>query len=175
MSQLLAQGGFGCIYYPGLEVQCPESPNDENSVVTKIQAMDDVARNEIMIGQHIRKADNFVRFFLPVINSCPLNVQGKNDLAETCDIISDVSKKYMAMDIPHMDEVHFATALSKMSTQRKILTLIDTYTYLLHALVRLNKLDIVQYDLKFGNVLFRKLTNEPRLSISVSRYTTSRS
>ena len=35
MSKLLSQGGFGCVFYPG--VKCDGTSNPDKKVVTKIQ------------------------------------------------------------------------------------------------------------------------------------------
>ena len=161
MSQLLAQGGFGCVYYPGLS--CRGRSTGDQSVVTKIQLSDSVAHNEIVVGKRIEESANSSRFFLPVVSSCPLKVQKSNKLLQSCDVLSDVSSKYIAMDIPYIKSVDFGKTLKGLSKKRRILTLIDTYKYLLYALQELDQLDIVHYDLKFGNVLFRHLTTEPRV------------
>ena len=150
------------MYYPGLS--CTGTPTGNRSIVTKIQALDDVARNEIAIGQRISRAEKFALFFLPVIKSCPLKMSEKSTLLQSCDVLQDVASKYVAMDIPFIAEIALWQTLAHIDAKRKILTLIDTYTYLLHALQKLNELDIVQYDLKFGNVLFRQLTSEPRIA-----------
>ena len=47
-SKLLSQGGFGCIYYPGLK--CNGKPQNNKNVVSKLQKKDDSSDNEIKIG-----------------------------------------------------------------------------------------------------------------------------
>ena len=53
MSQLLSQGGFGCVYYPG--IKCNGKTDPRTNVVTKLQKMDFNASNEIKIGEMIKK------------------------------------------------------------------------------------------------------------------------
>ena len=47
MSKLLAQGGFGCIYYPG--INCNSKPTSDK-FVSKIQKRNQTSENEINIG-----------------------------------------------------------------------------------------------------------------------------
>ena len=161
------------MYYPGLS--CSGDPTGNRRIVTKIQLLDRTARNEVAIGRRIQRFQKFRLFFLPVLKSCPFKMQEAKNKIEPCDVISDLSAKYVAMDIPYINEIHFTKTLTRMSTQRRILTLIDTYKYLLYALSELHDLDIVHYDLKFGNVLFRQLTLEPRVSdFGISIYNVAR-
>ena len=49
MTHLLEQGGFGCVYYPG--INCTQGKILNNSkVVTKLVVNDFTADNEIYIG-----------------------------------------------------------------------------------------------------------------------------
>ena len=48
MSKLLSQGGFGCVYHPG--INCDGGTEKDQNIVTKLQQMDFNAQNEIDIG-----------------------------------------------------------------------------------------------------------------------------
>ena len=43
MSNLLSQGGFGCVYYPG--IKCNGKTNTNKSIITKLQKNDFNASN----------------------------------------------------------------------------------------------------------------------------------
>ena len=50
MSKLLSQGGFGCVYYPGLK--CSDKTDVSKKMVTKLQRDDFNAENEAYIGKY---------------------------------------------------------------------------------------------------------------------------
>ena len=50
MSKLLAQGGFGCIYYPGINCD-GKSIKEEYKIVSKLQKKNYTSDNEIKIGE----------------------------------------------------------------------------------------------------------------------------
>ena len=72
MSKLLSQGGFGCVYYPG--IRCKNSKDDDDMIeyVTKLQRDNFNSQNEAAIGLRIQK-DVIYKYFCPSF----LNVQSK--------------------------------------------------------------------------------------------------
>ena len=52
MSQLLSQGGFGCVYYPGLD--CKGKSLFKKNIVSKLQKKNFNSNNEIYIGKLIK-------------------------------------------------------------------------------------------------------------------------
>ena len=65
MSKLLSQGGFGCVYYPG--ISCDGRTEKDPNIVTKLQRMDFNAQNEIDIGSKIKEIPNYQLFYIPII------------------------------------------------------------------------------------------------------------
>ena len=76
MSKFLNEGGYGCIYYPG--IKCDGNPQLKKKVVSKLQKNNESADNEINIGNRVKAIANFQLYFLPVISSCPVNLNKIN-------------------------------------------------------------------------------------------------
>ena len=55
MSKLLSQGGFGCVYYPGIRCKNSKDDDDMNEYVTKLQRNNFNSQNEAAIGLRIQK------------------------------------------------------------------------------------------------------------------------
>jgi len=162
-SKLLSKGGFGCIFYPG--ITCKGHSKKDKNVVTKLQRKDFNADNEILVGNLIKKIKNYKRHFLPVINSCPVNIRSiDNTELKKCDIIStEKNFNYVVMDIPfvkHKNLINLLTDNSRNNKQ-KLAFLLQTYLYLLNSIQLLSENGIIHFDLKLDNILFDYHTHTP--------------
>jgi serine/threonine protein kinase len=181
-SKLLSQGGFGCIYYPGLK--CNGKPQNNKNVVSKLQKKDDSSDNEIKIGKIIMGIDNYKLYFLPVISSCPVNLSIFNkELLSECNILpnskslnkkvsntqgyndNDNDDSYILMEIPYVKNKSFYAILIDMYSSKKhvIVGLIENYSYLLDSINILLKKNIVHFDIKSENILYNQNTHLPVL------------
>jgi serine/threonine protein kinase len=165
MSKLLSQGGFGCIYYPG--IKCNGKTQNNKNVVTKLQKKDESSDNEIHIGKLVMTIPNYNMYFLPVISSCPVNLReiDHNILAD-CDVVNrELNNKdsYILMEIPYVKNKSFYTILIDMYSSKKhiIIGLIENYTYLLEAIGILLSKNIVHFDIKSENILYNQNTHLP--------------
>jgi serine/threonine protein kinase len=170
LSKLLSQGGFGCIYYPG--IKCNGKPENNKNVVSKLQKDDESSKNEINIGEIIMGIEDYQLYFLPVIGSCPINLSSINkSLLEQCDSVNkdkDKNKdkdeqKYILMEIPYVKNKSFYTILIDMYSSKKhiIIGLIENYSYLLDSINILLKKHIVHFDIKSENILYNQNTHLP--------------
>lgn len=177
MSKLLSQGSFGCTFYPG--IRCKDKPMYNYKTITKIQVKDKISTNEAYIGSIIRDIPSYTLFFLPVINECPVNLRkiSQKEISK-CKIIKNYKNKYVAMEVPYVKEIKFVDIIKTKTAKYIILTVIETYKYLLMALDKLQQAQIVHFDLKLDNILFHGKTFDPRIidfgiSIPVKNVTTS--
>lgn len=164
MSNLLSEGGFGCIYYPG--ISCKSNSTNKKEIVTKIQLENFNSNNEIEIGKLIKKITGYQLFFLPVISNCKINVRKmeKNNIEiDKCPIIEGKNQSLIAMDIPYVNQIPFVDIIKTRSSNNIILTIIESYKYLLNSINYLIKINIVHFDLKLENILFRDETTNPRI------------
>ena len=72
MSKLLNQGGFGCIYYPG--INCTGKTITNKKFATKLQEDNFSARNEYHIGSLIKKIPLYSYNFVPILQMCNIDL-----------------------------------------------------------------------------------------------------
>ena len=60
MSKLLAQGGFGCIFHPGIKT---DGKSMTSRYATKLQKKNYTSDNEIEIGNKIKSIKDYKKFF----------------------------------------------------------------------------------------------------------------
>lgn len=165
MSKLLSQGAFGCVYYPG--IKCDGKTDSRKNMVTKLQKQDFNASNEINIGKLIRKIPNYRLFYLPVIRSCPVSLREvDSSVISECKIVSTNDKlKYVLMEIPYVSHSPFFDILSDVSVGKKrlVLSMTESFRFLLDAIGYLLDDGIVHFDIKGENILYNTLSNEPQL------------
>lgn len=162
MSKLLSQGGFGCVFYPG--IKCNKEMTPTTKFATKIQVNNFTSNNEINIGSMIIKIPGYELFFSPVVGSCNINIRNvTNKEIAKCKIVNKFKNKYVAMKVPYIEHNTIVDIIEKNQTRDIILTLFETYKYLLMGLEKLNQLNIVHFDIKLENILFLKTTNDPRI------------
>ena len=162
MSKLLSQGGYGCIFYPGLT--CNAEPTNNKTLATKVQIRNFTSENETEVGEILTKHQGYKLFFLPVIDRCAIDIRNANKRElNKCDVIKNMDEEYVAMNIPYVDAMSFTKVLSTLAPKDVILTVLETYRYLLMALEKLHTAKIVHFDLKMENILFTKGTTNPRI------------
>ena len=166
MSKLLSQGGFGCVYYPGLT--CSGKSGKDKKIVTKLQRENFNAKNEISIGDIIMTIPDYQDYFLPVIDSCLVNIRNINPKNITdCQVI-DKGKNLplILMTIPYIKNYEFLklfTLKAKLGNKQLIQTIFYTYTYILSSIQYLLDKKLVHLDIKSENILFNLKTKTPLL------------
>ena len=162
MSKLLSQGGFGCVFYPGIKCNGKVSTNDD--FATKLQGKSFNSDNEIKIGSLISNHPGYELFFSPVISSCNINIRNAThgDISK-CKIVKNFKSKYVAMDMPYIEHITISDIVEKNQASDIILTLFESYKYLLMGLEKLRQLNIVHFDIKLENILFLAATTDPRI------------
>ena len=163
MPNLLAQGGFGCVYYPSI-AKGKQRKTKPKEFVTKIQINDESAENEIRIGKLIRSFEKYKLFFLPVVRSWNLTIDKRNlDKFKGCDVVTGDTTNYIAMDVPFVAATDLVQELRQNGPHRKVLILLESFKTLLLAVEVLHSLKVVHFDLKMGNILYLKTTHLPRI------------
>ena len=165
MSTLLSQGGFGCIYYPGIE--CSGKSSLDKKYVSKLQKKDFNAKNEIIVGTLIKKISNYNKHFLPVIDSCKIDIKKIDaNIFSDCQVIKrSTDLNYLLMNLEYIEnkslENVIVTSASKEIKKRTFSQLLGMYKYLLQGLNKLIENNIIQFDLKSENLLFSINTGSP--------------
>jgi serine/threonine protein kinase len=181
---LLAQGTYGCVYYPGFT--CTGKLQKTN-YISKLQKMNETVKNEIEIGEKIRQIKNHPYYFAPIISECPISIKKLQEnfaqpLSE-CKIINEEKKtggKGTIKQSKRKDTQEFVINkikyilgedLDKTLEEKKLSTnvpntetitfLLDTYDYLSKSLQKLKSKNILHYDLKSNNIIYDKISNIP--------------
>jgi hypothetical protein len=168
-AELVNQGAYGCLYYPGL--RCNGNTMDDARYATKLVVQDETAVNEVAVGNAIKDIVNYRVNFVPVIDTCTVNlgkVRRNNPHAlDKCDVINEVSDsgkpKFTLMKMPYIDSVYFYEYISQMGDNKKkiISCIFDTYQYLIESIERLTEHGVVHHDLKLQNILMNLKTDTP--------------
>jgi serine/threonine protein kinase len=165
MTELINQGGFGCIFYPGFNCSTNFKKNTKR-LVSKVQLNHFNARNEIYIGSLIKAIINYRLYFLPVIDSCNLSLASiDSNIIDKCEIIEKNIDKYKVLELPYLENISFNTLFSdpQRTTQHLFLTFIETYKYLVISIQELVKKNIVHFDIKEQNILYSNKYENPIL------------
>lgn len=163
MSKLLSQGGFGCVFYPGITCSGKSRKNDK--IVTKIQARDFNSDNESLVGEIIQTLPNYKLYFLPVVDSCKIDVRTvkSKDLMK-CDVINNsVKESFVGMDLPYLDGENIVNALTDKRAGFIIRVISESYIYLLNAVELLKKVNVLHMDIKSANIIYKKNSSSPRI------------
>ena len=132
MSKLLSQGGFGCVYHPG--IKC-DGNKDKKQYVSKLQINDYTAFNEVQIGKVIKTIPNYDLFFLPIIEYCKINAtELDSELIQKCNTLHEKTNLVL-MKMNYMKNKSFFDYITNSTIPSKIFSkLIDKYIYLLNSI-----------------------------------------
>ena len=167
MSILISQGGFGCIYYPG--ITCDGNVELNKKYLSKLQKKNFNSKNEVWIGKIIQTIPNYELYFIPIISECTINLHNIKDktLIKDCAVIKNNEMKgYTVMKLKYIKNKDFYKALIQSShgaigKKKTILSIIESYSYLLYSITQLIDKEIVHLDLKGDNVLYNMHTGYP--------------
>lgn len=168
MSKLLEQGSFGCIFYPGIDCQ---GKFHINKKVTKIQKNNVFSKKEIMIGNKVKEIDRYTDFFVPISDSCEIEIGEITDEdikkeLKKCEIISkNKTFPFISMSMPYIEGGDLLDILNGDSDNKevKFSKLFASYYRLIMALKLLEQESIVHFDLKGNNILFDSVEQSPKL------------
>jgi len=185
MAELVNQGAYGCLYHPGME--CSGKTMDDRRYATKLVVKDEVAENEVAVGDIVKGIVNYGVNFVPVIDTCIVNLEkvhrNNPHALNKCDIVPNPKKgkknnkeRFMLMKMPYIDSLYFYEYIGAMRDNKKkiISCIFDTYSYLIESIERLVENEVVHYDLKMQNILMNLKTDTPiiidfGLSIPIKR------
>lgn len=159
--KLIAKGTYGCIFRPGLS--CNGMINDKDSI-TKIQYDDLTSQNEKNMGKKIinELADEYDKYFSPIIEDCPVKVENLNEEMNKCELIKTGVPKKIPLQMSKIKYVGesdlkiYYSELNKTKNNYQILEkIIRGLRHNLIALKKLDELDIVHLDIKENNIICR--------------------
>ena len=159
-SKLVAQGTFGCVYYP--PIKCKKYDTDD--YISKIQADSTEAENELFLGKHLSKLPNLRFHFALPIDKCKLNISEANlTNMESCRIFKTTSQeKFVNLIMPYVSGRAIDEFISQNDDPKHtLLAIIHGFSHLLTSIRILQEQTICHFDLHSGNVLFDETINLP--------------
>ena len=162
--KLLAQGGYGCVFLPG--INCNGTSMTSKKYVSKIQKFDSTARNEIEIGKILQIINGYYNHFSPVCKFCNIDVATiKDDDKKKCTVFKKKgTKKFVVMKLLYIKGQDLIDYIIHHTNSIQIVSnLIHSYNHLLRTLTMLIGREIIHFDFKGTNILFNEIMQVPLL------------
>lgn len=175
-SKLLGQGGFGCIFYPGINT---DGSTTSDKYATKLQKKTYTSDNELEIGEKIKSIKGYKNFFRVHVSYSELHLSSIDDtLLRNCKPLKMKENiSYIALKLEYIENPDFFEYLfdKKKSSKEQIRIILESYGSLLNGFSQLLKKNIVQFDLKNENILYNKeknsfLISDFGISIDMDKY-----
>ena len=150
--KLLAQGAFGCVYYPALKCKNKVIKNS----VSKLQIYDWNAKNEINIGSKIKKIKSKDKFFAYVYDFCKVNISKIDSrLLTDCKIIQNYPNNlFVNLFLKYINRIGFKDYVLMGTSKEIIYKIVTTFSSLLKGYNKLLKKNIVHMDIKDDNLIY---------------------
>lgn len=185
MVHLINQGTYGCIYHPGINCK---GKKENIRYVTKIQKNEKTIKNELNIGEKVRKIKGYTRLFAPIIKDCnvsisksyleeikkckPLKIESSADLANEYLItklrfVGNTNIRDYLLSVDDVLSTHNGSSIGvnkqkkTMEPKKQMKRIKTAHKFLLSSIKKLLKVGIVHYDIKYNNIMFDIKSNNP--------------
>lgn len=165
-SKVINQGGFGCIFYPSLPCKKERLNSKESKqYVSKLVEKNFSSKNEIDIGEIIKKIPFYSLYYVPVLQHCAANLSkvGAKEI-KNCNIVDNEEEhvKYILLKMKYVKNIKFTEYLLTNKNKKHVLNIIfDTYSYFLFSLEQLMNYEIIHFDFKWDNAVIDLKTELP--------------
>ena len=165
-SKVINQGGFGCIFYPSLPCKKEQSHSEKaKEYVSKLVERNFSSKNEIEVGEIVKKIPFYSLYYVPILENCPANLSkvGSKEIKK-CNIIDKEEErvKYILLKMKYVKNIKFTEYLLTNKSKKHVLNIIfDTYSYFLFSLEQLMNYEIVHFDFKWDNAVIDLKTELP--------------
>lgn len=166
-SKVINQGGFGCIFYPSLPCKKEKMDSEQaREYVSKLVERNFSSKNEIEVGEIVKKIPFYSLYYVPILENCPANLSkvGSKEIKK-CNIIDKEEEdrvKYILLKMKYVKNIKFTEYLLTNKSKKHVLNVIfDTYSYFLFSLEQLMSCEIVHFDFKWDNAVIDLKTELP--------------
>ena len=174
---LLAQGTYGCVYYPGFTCK---GKIQKKKYITKLQKNNETLENEWEIGEKIKTLKHYKHYFAPILKKCPVTISNIKSTTNSqplnkCNVVKEELEKE-SKNQSHSDfnlnkvryilgkdlDISFKQVnIANSKAQSPLLFLTDTFKYLYKGLQKLKKVNVIHFDLKANNIIYDTVSNTP--------------
>ena len=163
MSKLLSQGGFGCVFYPG--ITCKGKTDKSKSYVSKLQIKDETTVNELEISKIVESIELPSPRYAYIESYCNVDLRTINrDVISKCDVLSNEKEKYILMRSRYINDQNFFSSLtSDINIRYVILQMLETYIFLVSSIKLLVDKRIIHFDLNNNNIIYSPVLLSPIL------------
>jgi serine/threonine protein kinase len=165
-SKVINQGGFGCIFYPSLPCKKERLVlKKSKEYVSKLVEKNFSSKNEIDIGEIIKKIPFYSLYYVPILEHCSASLSkvGTKEIKK-CNIVDAEEErvKYILLKMKYVKNVKFTEYLLKNKNKKHVLNIIfDTYSYFLFSLEQLMNYEVIHFDFKWDNAVIDLKTELP--------------
>ena len=151
-SKLLAQGSYGCVYFPGYSCS---GETKQPTYVSKLSRDDKPSKVEYNMGKRVKKIPNYRKHFIIIDKQCKLKKKKIEDIKEGCEFINKRDyPSYVLLYSKYLESKELADVLANNVTDYyKLIQMADS---LFNRVTELYSVGIIHMDLHFGNVLVSK-------------------
>ena len=163
MSKLLSQGGFGCVFYPG--ITCEGKTDKSKSYVSKLQIKDETTINELEISKIVESIRLPSPRYAYIESHCNVDLKTINrDVISKCDVLSNDKEKYILMRSRYINNQNFFSSLtSDVPVRYVILQMLETYIFLVSSIKLLVEKRIIHFDFTNNNIIYSPILLSPIL------------
>ena len=127
-SKVINQGGFGCIFHPSLACKKERLALEQaREYVSKLVERNFSSKNEIDIGEIVKKIPFYSLYYVPVLQHCAANLSkvGSKEIKK-CNIIDKEEShvKYILLKMKYLKNVKFTEYLLTNKSKKHILNII---------------------------------------------------
>lgn len=158
----ISEGGYACVYHPALN--CDGTNMNTQKYISKLQAYDYNAKNEIRINKLLKKIPLYKDFFISFDSYCKMNKsEMTSGMIKKCEPLKNSNEDdVLLIKMNYIDGDTLFNYLASIESPKKLVhEIIFTYNYLTESLSLLLKNNIVHYDIKSTNIMYSRQTNRP--------------
>jgi serine/threonine protein kinase len=147
-SKLLAQGAYGCVYYPGYSC---DGLSQSKKYVSKLSIDNKDSKREYDIGKIIQTIPHYKKKFIVIERKCKITKMQKKQ--KECSLVKP-NEKYILLYSEYLESITLAELLTNRTIDYfKLIQIVKTLTSRISDLIYAQ---VVHMDLHFGNILWSK-------------------
>ena len=155
MTELLGQGGYGCVFYPKLK--CDGRSTKNYKYVSKLQIYSREIERELRIGKKLKEVPKHYLHFAVILDTCSVNINSflKNSAVKECEVVQKRPKEnYILSKITYIKGSDLKDYYNNINHEATYLLItLNEYYYLINSLQILLHEKIIHFDIKFENIM----------------------